>query len=82
MIIEPIGKPKPKPIPFGVYKKTVITEYGNKVIGECRGFTITIHNDTKKNIKVIYLEKAKKWIKSKLIFFDKGVKNIIRSKSE
>lgn len=82
MVIEPVGKPKPKPIPFRVYKRTIITNYGNKLVGEYRGKIITVHNDLRDNTRMIYVEKANKWIKSKLIFFKNGIKNIIRSKAQ
>jgi len=80
MDIEPIKNPKP--ITFGVYKKTIVTNYGNKLVGVYRGKRITVHNDLRDNTKMIYVEKANKWIKSKLIFFKNGIKNIIRSEAQ
>lgn len=79
MILEPVGKPKPVPISFGIYKRTVFTDYGNKMIGEYKGKTITVHNDIRENCKLIYVSRAKEWIKSKLIYFHNGIKNVIRS---
>ena len=82
MIIEPIGKPKPKPIPFGIYQKTVKTAYGYKDIGKYKGKSITIYHDKEKGLKMTYIQQAKKWVQSKLTYFQNGIKKVVRSKNE
>ena len=81
VIYNPSPNPRPKPISFGIYKHTIPTRYGNKVIGEYKNKTITVHNDLRNNTKMIYVEKANKWIKSKLIYLMNGFRKIVRSNS-
>jgi len=86
MKIKPIenkfGKPVPKPISFGIYKCSVVTSYGRKDIGAFRDKIITIHHDYRDNTKMWYVTNSiGKWIKSKLVYFQNGIKKIIWSKS-
>ena len=65
---------------FGVYKKTIITGYGHKMVGTYKGNNIIIHYDQQNNIKMFYVtNNFNKWIKSKLEYFQNGVKKIIWS---
>lgn len=87
MKIKPIdhkyGKPKPYPISFGIYKERIATNYGYKQIGLYKDKIIMIHNDIKENTKMFYVtDKLKKWLKSKLIFFQWGEKKVIISENK
>ena len=68
------GKPKPKPISFGIYKSTMPTYYGKVDRGVFNNKIIDIYTayfpDGSLKHKLYYLtDTAGKWIKSKLKFF-------------
>ena len=78
MQIEPI---KSQPT-FGIYLNTKRTFYGHCDIGKYKGNNIEIYHDYKDKTKLYYVsDSVRKWIKSKLIYFEKNVKKIIRSES-
>lgn len=84
MRIEPIqhkfGKPKPKPISFGIYIKTNITSFGKCTYGKYRGNNIEIYEVPKDKTKLYYIsDKNRRWIQSKLVYFINGIKKIARS---
>lgn len=76
---------KPQPIQpysptFGIYKSTNITRYGKCTKGTYRGYNIEIYDDKKDNAKLYYVsDNIRRWIKSKLVYLDNGVKRITRS---
>ena len=76
---------KPQPITtynpsFGIYKYTKTTSYGKCIYGKYKNYNIEIYHDEKDNAKLYYVsDSIRKWIKSKLVYFDKGIKKIIRS---
>lgn len=79
MKVEPT---QPKPT-FGIYLKTRKTPYGYCDIGRYNGNNIEIFNDTKDKTKLYYVsDKFRNWIKSKLVYFEKGIKKIIRSEAK
>ena len=87
MRIKPIelkfGKPTPKPISFGIYQKTIKSAYGTCVIGEYKGDNIKIYTNKYDKTKLFYIsDRFRNWIKSKLIYFENGVKKIKRSKAK
>lgn len=68
---------------FGILKSHRITDYGECMSGEYKGFKIDIYNAYKHNQKLIYVsDSLLNWIKSKLIYFNHGVKKIVRSKNK
>ena len=80
MKVEPI---EPKPPSFGIYKETRKTDYGQWDKGIFRGQNIEIYQDFKDKTKLYYVsDKFRNWIKSKLVYFDKGIKKIIRSNAK
>ena len=87
MRIKPVdhkyGKPKPYPISFGIYKGHRITSYGQYTWGEYKGYKIEIFDAKKYNQKLQYVSNSKtfKWIKSKLTYFQNGIKKIMRSEA-
>lgn len=65
---------------FGIYKQTIATSYGQKVIGAYKNKNISIHYDYRDNTKMFYITNSlNKWIKSKLEYFQNGVKKVIWS---
>ena len=80
MLIQPI---QPNSISFGIYIKTKKTSYGQCDIGKYKGKNIEIYNDFKDRTKLYYVsDELRRWIKSKLIYFEKGIKKIIRSENK
>lgn len=68
---------------FGIYLKTRKTAYGYCNIGKFKGNNIEIYHDLKDNTKLYYISDAvRNWIKSKLIYFENGIKKINRSQSK
>ena len=65
---------------FCVYLKTRKTIHGHCDIGKYKGNNIEIYNDYKDKTKLYYVsDSVRKWIKSKLIYFENGIKKVIRS---
>lgn len=74
---------QPSSISFGIYIKTKKTSYGQCDIGKYRNKNIEIYNDFKDKTKLYYVsDELRRWIKSKLIYFDKGIKQIVRSQAK
>lgn len=68
---------------FGIYKGIKKTNYGQCVCGTYKGKNIDIYTDKNDKTKLFYVsDEFKNWIKSKLIYFDNGVKKVIRSESK
>lgn len=79
MKVEPT---QPKPT-FGIYLKTRKTDYGQWDKGVFREQNIEIYQDFKDKTKLYYVsDKFRNWIKSKLVYFDKGMKKVIRSEAK
>ena len=78
MRTQPItNKPQPS---FGIYKGTKITSYGKCTYGNYKRYNIEIYDDVKDKAKLYYVsDNIRRWIKSKLIYLDNGIKKIIRS---
>ena len=78
---------KPQPITtynpsFGIYKGTKITSYGKCTYGNYRGYNIEVCDDVKDKAKLYYVsDNIRRWVKSKLVYLDNGIKKIIRSNS-
>lgn len=74
---------KPKPvdnISFGIYLRTKKTPYGHCDIGKYKGHNIEIYHDYQDKTKLYYVsDSVRNWIKSKLMYFDNGIKKFIRS---
>lgn len=75
--------PKPPTTPqptFGIYLKTRKTAYGHCDIGKYKNNNIEIYHDYTEHAKLYYVsDSIRRWIKSKLIYFENGIKKIIRS---
>lgn len=79
MKVEPIPPNNPT---FGIYIKTKKTLYGYHDFGKFKGNNIEIYYDNRDKTKLYYVSDSfRKWIKSKLIYFENGIKRIIRSNS-
>lgn len=79
MKVQPIP---PKQPTFGIYIKTKKTAYGYCDIGKFKGNNIEIYNDLKDNAKLYYVsDSIRKWIKSKLIYFENGIKKVLKSEN-
>ena len=77
MHIKPIP---PAPPSFGIYLKTRKTAYGHCDIGKYKCKNIEIYHDYETKSKLYYVsDKFRNWIKSKLIYFENGIKKINRS---
>lgn len=75
---------KPQPITnqitFGIYKGHKPTGYGEFTWGKYRGYNIEIYDAKKDKMKLQYVsDQIRRWIKSKLIYFQDGVRKITRS---
>lgn len=84
MKIKPIehkyGKPKPVPITFGILKGSKKTHYGEYTWGKYKDYNIEIYDAKKDKMKLQYVsDHLRRWIKSKLIYFQDGIKKITRS---
>lgn len=81
MQIQPLRHPSPNPISFGIYKGHRITPYGEYTWGEFKGHKIEIYDAYKYNQKLQYVSDSQtlKWLKSKLIYIQDGIRKIIRS---
>lgn len=76
MHIQPIKDP----VTFGIYKGSKTTHYGHKDYGVYKEHNIEVYHDTKDNMKLQYVsDKFRNFIKSKLIYFDNGIKKIARA---
>lgn len=66
---------------FGILKRIKYTPYGYNLFGEYKGKRIEIYNAYKYEQKLQYVSDSQtlKWIKSKLIYFQNGIKKICRS---
>lgn len=87
MRIKPVehkyGKPVPYPISFGIYKGTKITSYGKCTYGNYRGYNIEVYDDVKDKAKLYYVsDNIRRWVKSKLVYLDNGIKKILKSNSK
>ena len=81
MHIQPIQPNKPQPS-FGIYRGTRITSYGKCISGRYRGYNIEIYDDKQDKAKLYYVsDNAMKWVKSKLVYLDNGIKKITRSRN-
>lgn len=87
MRIKPVDhkyiKPKPYPVNFGIYKGSKMTSYGEYTWGMFKGYRIEIYNAKEYNQKLQYVSDSQslKWLKSKLIYIQNGIKKILRSNS-
>ena len=68
---------------FGIYKGSKVTSYGHWDYGVYKGKNIEIYTDTRDKAKLYYVsDQFRNWIKSKLEYFDKGIKKVIRSEKK
>lgn len=83
MKIQPTQPTQPNKPTFGIYIRTKNTSYGCCDIGKYKGNNIEIYYDYKDKTKLYYVSDIlRRWIKSKLIYFDNGVKKIVRSQAK
>ena len=81
-MITPINPIKPNQPTFGIYIKTKKTFYGHCDIGKFKNKNIEIYYDYKDRTKLYYVsDDVRNWLKSKLIYFERGIKRIVRSES-
>lgn len=77
MKTQPISKNSPT---FEIYKGTKIKHYGQCVYGQFKDANIEIYSDNLRQTKLYYVtDKFRKWIKSKLVYFENGIKNTVYS---
>ena len=69
---------------FGIYKGHKLTSYGEYTWGTYKGYKIEIFDAKKYNQKLQYVSDSRtlKWLKSKLRYFQNGIKKIIRSNAK
>lgn len=74
---------KPQPT-FGILKRIKYTPYGYNLFGEYKGKRIEIYNAYKYNQKLQYVSNNQtlKWLKSKLIYIQDGIKKVMRSQAK
>jgi hypothetical protein len=79
--IPPTYEPSHNPY-FGIYLRTRKTGYGHCDIGKFKGNNIEIYHDNETKSKLYYVsDNLRNWIKSKLIYFERGFKRIVRSEN-
>lgn len=67
---------------FGIYKYSKAKPYGELIIGRYKNYNIEIYDAKRDNQKLFYISRVdNSWVKSKLVYFVRGIKKIIRSKS-
>lgn len=78
------GHPKPYPVSFGILKGFKKTLYGQYTWGTYKNYRILIKDDKMYDQKLIYVtdNKLSKWVKSKLIYIQDGVKKVMRSQAK
>jgi len=81
MQTQPLRHPSPNPISFGIYKGSKITAYGEYTWGVFKGYRIEIYNAKEHNQKLQYVSDSRtlKWLKSKLIYIQDGIRKVLRS---
>ena len=69
-------------INFGIYKGIKKTGYGQRMYGTYKGNNIDIYYDKQDKTKLFYVsDQLRNWIKSKLVYFDKGNKKVVTSEN-
>ena len=78
------GKPVPYPISFGILKGYRKTAYGEYMWGTYKGHKIEVFDATEKHgQKLQYVsDSLLRWVKSKLIYLQNGIKKINRSEAK
>lgn len=81
MRVQPLRQPSPNPITFGILKGYKITSYGQYTWGEYKGHKIEIYDAKQHKQKLQYVSNSKtlKWLKSKLIYIQNGIRKVLRS---
>lgn len=74
MKIQPIDN-----IKFGIYKGSKKKPYGDYMWGEYKGYKIEIFDAYKHNQKLIYVSKLMNFVKSKLTYWQDGIKKTMRA---
>jgi len=82
MRISPTQTIKPQPT-FGILKGNKKTPYGDYTWGTFKNFKIEVFNAEKYNQKLLYVSELStlRWLKSKLVYFQEGIKKINRSEA-
>ena len=79
MQVQPIRHPSPNPV-FGIYIGHRKTHYGQYTWGKFKDYNIEVYEDTRDKMKLQYVSDIlRRWVKSKLIYFQNGIKKITRS---
>lgn len=83
MNVPPTQPIKPQPT-FGILKGYKKTPYGQLTWGTYKNYRILIKDDKMYDQKLIYVidNKLSKWVKSKLIYIQDGVRKIMRSQAK
>ena len=67
---------------FGIYIRTRKTHYGHCDIGKYKGNNIEIYHDYESKSKLMYISDIfRNWIKSKLVYFERGIKRVAKSEN-
>lgn len=80
MKIETI-RPQPS---FGILTHWHPTRYGDYKRGFYKGYKIEVYDAKKYDQKLIYVSDSKllRWVKSKLIYIDNGIKKFMRAENK
>lgn len=80
MKVQPTTTNKPQPT-FGILKEYRKTGYGEYLRGVFKDKRIEVFDAYKHKQKLIYVSDNKllKWVKSKLIYFQDGIKKVAKS---
>lgn len=64
---------------FGILKSHKKKPYGYYMVGEYKGKKIEVFNAYKNNQLLIYVSEKMNFVKSKLIYFQDGIKKVMRA---
>ncbi len=82
MKIQPAQPNKPQPT-FGIFQEYRKTPYGQYTKGVFKGKHIEIFDAFKHKQKLYYVsDNLMNWIKSKLVYFQDGIKKVARSEAK
>lgn len=77
MIVETSRK-----INFGIYRGTKLSPFGKCDYGLYKDKNIEIYFDNQDKTKLFYVsDKFRNWIKSKLIYFENGIKKVLKGEN-
>ena len=79
MHVEPIQIPPPYKLSFGILRKVKKRPYGDYMEGAYKGYKIEVYDAFKFNQLLIYVSENMRFIKSKLTYWQDGIKKVTKA---